>query len=154
MFIKKIILNNEIDTQKFAEHISQTLQKGDCVCLHGDLGAGKTSFSRSLIRHLGESKQDVPSPTFTLVQFYDVPKFTIWHFDLYRIKHPEEVYELGWEDALHDGVCLVEWPKNAGHLIPEDHIEIEFFFTGNNEEREVTVKGLGSMEERLSGASL
>jgi tRNA threonylcarbamoyladenosine biosynthesis protein TsaE len=154
MFIKKIELTNEKDTENLSKKIGAFLQKKDFVALRGDLGAGKTSFSRSLIRHLGDDKQEVPSPTFTLVQFYDLPKFTLWHFDLYRIKHPEEIYELGWEDACHDGVVLAEWPENLGNLIPEDRIEIELFFTGKDGERIATIKGLGEMEERLNGAGL
>ncbi len=149
MFIRKVELKNEEDTEALAKKIGKVLKKKDFVALRGDLGAGKTSFSRSLIRSLGDKKQEVPSPTFTLVQFYDLPKFTIWHFDLYRIKHPEEIYELGWEDACHDGVVLVEWPENLGKLIPEDRIEIEIFFKGKDDSRIATIKGLGKMEERL-----
>ena len=154
MFIKKIEIKNEAETQSLAKQIGDILEVKDFVALRGDLGAGKTSFSRSLIRSLGQDDQDVPSPTFTLVQFYELPKFTLWHFDLYRIKHPEEIYELGWEDACHEGVVLTEWPENLGNLIPEDRIEIEIFFTGKDEERIVTIKGLGAMEERLNGASI
>lgn len=153
MFVKKITITNEEDTKDLAIKIGSILRKKDCIALRGDLGAGKTSFSRSLIRNLGSDTQEVPSPTFTLVQFYNLPNFTIWHFDLYRIKHPEEIYELGWEDACYDGVTLVEWPENAGDLMPEDRIEIDIFFTGNNGERTITIKGLGEMEERLSHLS-
>ena len=154
MFIKKIEIKNEEDMGGLAKTIGDILQVKDFVALRGDLGAGKTSFSRSLIRSLGQNDQEVPSPTFTLVQFYELAKFTLWHFDLYRIKHPEEIYELGWEDACHDGVVLTEWSENLGKLIPEDRIEIEIFFTGKDGERIVTIKGLGAMEERLNGANL
>ena len=154
MFIKKIKISDEKDTQKLAETLAPILKEGDVIALRGDLGAGKTSFSRSLIRSLGDKEEMVPSPTFTLVQFYNLPDFTVWHFDLYRIKHPEEIYELGWEEACYSGVTIVEWPENLGNLIPEDRIEIEFFFTSKDGERIATIKGLGKAEERLNGANL
>ena len=155
MFTKKIIIKSEKDTINLAKKIGPLLKKKDIVALNGDLGAGKTFFSRALIRNLSNNdNQEVPSPTFTLVQFYDLPEFTLWHFDLYRIKHPEEVYDLGWEDACYDGVVLVEWPQKLEHLTPKDRLEIEISFEENSSNRIALIKGHGEMEERLNGIDL
>jgi len=151
----QIELKSELDTKKLAIAIGALLKKGDFIALTGDLGAGKTAFSRFLIQSLEESYEDVPSPTFTLVQFYDLPKFTIWHFDLYRVKNHEEVYELGWEDAISDGVCLVEWPERAKNILPEDRIEINFSFAdSNNDTRVANITFLGNTQKRFSDLSI
>lgn len=104
------------------------LRARDVVLLRGDLGAGKTSFARSLLRALGV-EGEVPSPTFTLIQTYDVASFSIAHFDLYRLKNAEEVEEIGFFDALAHDVCLIEWPERAARFMPRDHFE--FFFSLN-----------------------
>jgi len=122
---QSIETHSEEETQKFARDLSKLLAQGDVLLLQGDLGMGKTVFSRSLIRALcGDEQLDVPSPTFTLVQSYDSPKGTIWHFDLYRLSDSSEIYEIGWEEAIADGVVLVEWPERLGTLKPKDAIEI------------------------------
>ncbi len=87
---------------------------------------GKSVFSRRIIRTLtGDENLDVPSPTFTLVQTYDTPKGEVHHFDLYRLKSPEELYEIGWEDALGSAILLIEWPDKLGYLKPKNYIEID-----------------------------
>lgn len=111
-----------------AGHIASWLKPLDIVLLHGDLGMGKTAMSRGIIRALcGNPDQIVPSPTYTLVQEYQAPQCDIWHFDLYRTQSPDEIYEIGWEDALarsHPGkILLIEWPQRLGpHIddIPDD----------------------------------
>ena len=91
------------------------LRAGDCVLLEGPIGAGKTHFCRALIRARLGREEDVPSPTFTLVQTYDAD-VEIWHADLYRLSHPDEALELGLEDAFASAICLVEWPERLGEL--------------------------------------
>jgi tRNA threonylcarbamoyladenosine biosynthesis protein TsaE len=122
----------------FAVRLAYYLDRGDCVALYGDLGAGKSSFARAIIRELS-GPQDVPSPTFTLVQVYETPKGHLAHFDLYRIKHAEEVFELGWDEA-HNGIVLVEWPERLGGLLSHTalaiHLEVQHPAT-----RKITVKG-------------
>jgi tRNA threonylcarbamoyladenosine biosynthesis protein TsaE len=118
-----IDLPDEAATAALAGRLAPYLRIGDTIALHGDLGAGKTSFARALIRALG-SDEDAPSPTFTLVQIYDTPVGPVSHFDLYRIDNPIALEELGWDDALADGIVLVEWPDRAGALLPDLRLDI------------------------------
>jgi tRNA threonylcarbamoyladenosine biosynthesis protein TsaE len=112
-------------TAAFARRLAPHLAPGDLVALWGDLGAGKTEFARALIRAAtGSPDLDVPSPTFTLVQTYDSAAGPIHHFDLYRLRHPEELFELGWDDALADGIVIVEWPVRAGSLLPRMRLDL------------------------------
>lgn len=124
---KQVFLAEESDTLALGAKIAQLVRPGDVLALKGDLGAGKTCFARGFVRALlkADEHMEVPSPTFTLVQTYEAPDFEIWHFDLYRLEAPKEVWELGWEDALEDGVSLIEWPQRAGDLLPEDLVTVE-----------------------------
>ena len=107
------------ETQKIAQEYAANLKRGDIIFLHGTLGMGKTAFARALIRALiNDETLEVPSPTFTLLQTYDAPQAPIYHFDLYRLEDPDEIFELGWEDALHEGITLVEWPERLGPYAP------------------------------------
>lgn len=113
------------DTVQFAQKSAETATMGDIITLQGPMGAGKSEFARAFIRHLMKNQTlDVPSPTFTLVQTYDTPHFPIWHFDLYRLEDAEEIYEIGWEEALSDGVLVIEWPERLGPLLPMIRKEI------------------------------
>lgn len=116
---------SEADTIRVATAFAKTLKPGDIVTLHGDLGAGKSVFCRAVIRALaGDPDLDVPSPTFPLLQTYDTPRGEVWHFDLYRLKDPEEIYELGWEEALSGSIVLIEWPDKLGGLLPARRIQL------------------------------
>ena len=121
---KDIICKTEKDTAELAHKIAQTAKKGDVFALCGTLGMGKSVFARAFIQSLCDV-DDVPSPTFTLVQTYPSPKGEIYHFDLYRLKHPDEVFELGFEESLYSGINLIEWPENAGNWLPKDVIKIQ-----------------------------
>lgn len=114
-----IICKDEKQTINFGRKLAGIAQTGDCFALFGTLGMGKSVLARSFIQEL-TSAEEVPSPTFTLVQSYETPDFEIYHFDLYRIKSAEEVFELGMEDALYQGVCLIEWPEKMGGYLPRD----------------------------------
>lgn len=117
------ICNNEDETGKAARAIADMVQYPCVICLHGDLGAGKTSFSRAMIRHiLGDADMVVPSPTYTIVQTYDDD--ALWHFDLYRLDDPEQLYDVGWEEALNAKLCLIEWPDRMGGLKPQKTVDI------------------------------
>jgi len=121
-----IISKSESDTIDFAHSCALQAKTGDVFTLQGPLGAGKSVFCRAFIQQLMGNAVEVPSPTFTLVQTYSAPKVEIWHFDLYRIEDPEEIYEIGWEEALSDGVLLIEWPERLGSLLPKIRKEIIF----------------------------
>src|SRR5205807_6696912 len=108
-------LPDEAATARLAARISALAEIGDVIALSGDLGAGKTTFARAFIRARGETGE-VPSPTFTLVQVYELAAAAIWHFDLYRLRSPDEAWELGIEDALTEGISLIEWPDRLGHF--------------------------------------
>lgn len=116
------------DTGKLANFVAPLLGKGDILLLHGDVGAGKTDFARKIIQNRMaefEAVEDVPSPTFTLVQTYNLGPVDFVHADLYRLSHPDEVFELGLERAFETAVCLVEWPDRLGSLAPNSALNIE-----------------------------
>lgn len=121
---KKIICNTEEDTIVLAEQFAQIAKKKDVFALYGTLGMGKSVFARAFIQKLCDV-EDVPSPTFTLVQTYSSSKSEIYHYDLYRLKNPDEVFELGFEESLYSGINLIEWPENAGNWLPKDVIKIQ-----------------------------
>jgi tRNA threonylcarbamoyladenosine biosynthesis protein TsaE len=117
-------LPNEQATEALGATLAARLKRGDVVGLKGDLGAGKTTLARAIIRAAAADPDlIVPSPTFTLVEVYDTPRGSFWHFDLYRLDDPQQVYELGWEEALAEGVVLLEWPERLGRLLPQ-HLSV------------------------------
>ncbi|CTQ54535.1 ADP-binding protein [Roseibium album] len=119
-------VSDEAETQRLANDLSMVLSRGDVICLSGDLGAGKSTFSRALIRSLaGDGDLEVPSPTFTLVQTYEFGRFDVSHFDLYRLEDPEELEELGLDDLLEEGAALIEWPEKAEELLPEQALWLQ-----------------------------
>ena len=132
-------LENEAATVALAHAIAPELGVGDVVALQGDLGAGKTAFARAIIRSiLGDGYHTVPSPTFALVQHYDGPNFPIAHFDLYRLQDERDLDELGFFEAIDEGLTLIEWPDRAGRALPS-HKAITFAHEG--EGRRVTLEG-------------
>lgn len=140
-------LADEAETEALARAFARLPRRGDVVALRGDLGAGKTAFARALIRALTGPDEEVPSPTFTLVQQYESDP-PIWHFDLYRLSGTDEVVELGWEEALAEGCALVEWPERLGALLPPDRFEVELRVTGPGTRR-VLLSGLGRCADRM-----
>ena len=118
-----IELPDEAATASLAARLAALARAGDVIALKGELGAGKTTFARAFIRARGGS-EDVPSPTFTLVQIYEIGAASVWHFDGYRLRDPEEAWELGIEDAFRDGISLIEWPEQFGSLLPPRRLEL------------------------------
>jgi tRNA threonylcarbamoyladenosine biosynthesis protein TsaE len=136
-----IELANEAATAALARRLAPYLKTGDVVALRGELGAGKTSFARALIRALSGpegAEREVPSPTFTLVQSYETPAGYIHHFDLYRIVSPDELTEIGWDEALADGIVVIEWPERAGGLLPANRLDLMLGFGAEGETRQAT----------------
>ncbi len=136
-------------TAALAARLAPRLRPGDVLLLEGDLGAGKTAFARALLRVLGV-EGEIPSPTFTLVQAYDAPKMAVFHFDLYRLEKPDEVEELGLDEALADGLVLVEWPEKAASRLPVGALVL-FFGMSPDQKRFVRVQAPGAWEQRLKG---
>ncbi len=134
-------------TGRLAARIAPDLAVGDAVMLEGPLGAGKTCFARGVIQTLAGTDEEVPSPTFTLVQTYPTPKGTIWHFDLYRLADADEVVELGWDEALTDGILLVEWPDRLGPLTPADRLAVRL---DGDHGRTACLAGFGTWRARLA----
>lgn len=133
-FVTLLSAKNDDEMLAIGARIGAALKSGDIVALTGDLGAGKTTLVRGLIQ-AELPGIEVPSPTYTLVQTYDLPNFELWHCDLYRLKHPDEVFEIGLIDAFGDAVCLLEWPEKIGSYLPEDALNIHIRF--KNEGREI-----------------
>lgn len=122
----RLILPTPKDTARLGEWLAPRLTAGDVVLLTGQIGAGKTHFARALIRARLQHMEDIPSPTFTLVQTYGCGDVDIWHADLYRLSHPDEVTELGLEAAFETAICLIEWPEKLGDLAPKTALTIGF----------------------------
>lgn len=135
---------------RFAEDIAAILKPGDLFCLSGDLGAGKSTFTRALLRAFADDPHlEVPSPTFTLVQTYDLPRMTVSHLDLYRLEDPEEVEELGLEELLETGAAFVEWPEKGEGELPADCVWMTIE-GGDEDMRRVTIDSrLEGFAERL-----
>ena len=125
------------DTKAFACEIAQQVKRGDVIALQGDLGAGKTTWTQFFIGYLAEKKVDVTSPTYTIVHTYQTKRGMVWHYDLYRLEKEEELIPIGLEDALQEGISVIEWPEIARKWLPEHTIEIRFLRNFKSEEIEV-----------------
>jgi tRNA threonylcarbamoyladenosine biosynthesis protein TsaE len=143
-------LPDETATVALAERISSLVQLRDIIALKGDLGTGKTAFARAFIRALGNRDEEVPSPTFTLVQIYELHPAAVWHFDLYRLRSGEEAWELGIEEAFSEGISLIEWPERLGSLLPERRLELTLAFGNRPDARQVTLDPGGGWRARLA----
>ncbi len=146
-------LADENATRRLAERLSTRVRRGDVIALWGDLGAGKTAFARAFIQALGGA-QEVPSPTFTLVQAYDLTDFSIWHFDLFRLASANDALELGIEEAFAEAVSLIEWPDRLGDLLPADRLDLALSFGPDEGSRQVSLIGQGNWRHRLAEANL
>lgn len=135
----EILSQSEKDTISFAKKFARTLRGNEIIALWGTLGMGKTVFAKAVIQELTGRKEDVPSPTFTLLQTYETPKGEVYHFDFYRLKNPEEAYEIGIEDAFEGGISLIEWPEKIGGLLPKRAIHVRFEMQEKG--RRITIEG-------------
>ena len=136
-------------TEGFGIAMARLLRAGDVLLLEGPIGAGKTHFARALIRARLGVDEDVPSPTFTLVQVYGADP-EIWHADLYRLTHPDEAIELGLEEAFDAAICLIEWPERLGDLLPEKALFLQFSLFDAGASRRVQLRGAANWAPRLA----
>lgn len=145
-----LFLSDDAATAALGERLAWLLQPGDTVLLEGPIGAGKSHLARALIRARLGRMEDVPSPTFTLVQTYEAADTEIWHADLYRLSHPDEVLELGLEQAFGTAICLVEWPDRLGPHLPADALHLQLSVQGEGR-RAVLRGGRPGLLKRLAG---
>lgn len=126
-------------TCALASQLATRLSPGDVLLLSGGIGAGKTHFARCLIHALQDPPEDVPSPTFTLVQVYDTAAGELWHADLYRLSDPDQCEELGLADAFETAICLIEWPDRLEDLAPADALSLSFDAGAAEDSRALTL---------------
>ena len=148
--IARIICRTVAETEQLAAKLAALAVPGDIFALSGGLGAGKTTFARGFVHALTNTNDDVPSPTFTLVQIYDTTKGQIWHCDLYRLTTPEDAAELGLDDAFSDAMCVIEWPERLGSLLPTRRLALSFNFDKTDSVvRQIEIEGDAQWAERL-----
>jgi len=135
-------------TDAFGARLAAILQPGDVVALEGSLGSGKTALARAIVRTLTNPLEEVPSPTFTLVQVYQCDAGPLYHFDLYRLETPDQVVELGIDDAFAEGISLVEWPERLGGYLPRRHLKITLAAGAEQDSRIARISGGDSWKER------
>lgn len=133
--------------EAFGAAVGRRLAKGEAVCLFGPLGAGKTTLARGLIRALTHPAQEAPSPTFTLMQSYETAGFPLAHFDLYRLKTPEEAFEIGLDEALDVGAVVVEWSERLDGALPTDRLDVRLEIAEDGA-RLATLRGHGVWTRR------
>lgn len=139
-----LILADADATTRLATRIAPVLRAGDVILLNGPIGAGKTHFARSLIQArlaAAGRMEDVPSPTFTLIQTYEADGVALWHADLYRLTDPDEAAELGLEEAFTQAICLIEWPDRLGPLRPKQALELTLTPDTASDQRVVSFSG-------------
>jgi hypothetical protein len=149
-FSATITLPDGAATERLGERIAAGLKRGDAIGLEGDLGAGKTTLARAVLRALGV-EETVPSPTFTLVQSYDTKAFPVRHYDLYRIEAPSELDELGLDEALDEGAALIEWPERAQNRLPSDMLHVKLQIEGDTSRR-ADLTGQARWRDALMGS--
>ncbi len=137
---KNHISHSEGETIDIAKQLANIINNDDIILLNGTLGAGKSVFARGIIKALTlHPDEDIPSPTFTLVQQYETIKGDLWHYDLYRLNAPEEIYETGWEDILHQDIIIIEWAEKLYDLKPFYSINIDIDIIENGLSRSITI---------------
>jgi tRNA threonylcarbamoyladenosine biosynthesis protein TsaE len=148
----ELALANESATESLATRLSANSRSGDVFALRGELGAGKTVLARAFIRARTLRDEEVPSPTFTLVQIYEpfAPEAcAIWHFDLFRLENAQDALELGIEDAFSGAISLIEWPDRLGRLLPQRRLDLTLSAGPTAESRRVLIEGDDAWRDRL-----
>lgn len=144
---------DEAGVARLAEALALKLVAGDCIALHGDLGAGKSTFARAFIRAaLGDSDAEVPSPTFAIEQVYETPRDPIAHYDLYRLSGGDELADIGFDERQPVSVVLVEWPERALDMLPTARLDLTLSARGTPDLRRVTLQAHGPIASRVARA--
>jgi tRNA threonylcarbamoyladenosine biosynthesis protein TsaE len=142
MTVEKVVdLPDAEATARLGAAVARALKPGEAVCLQGPLGAGKSTLARALVRALTTPHEDVPSPTFTLVQFYESRAFPLAHFDLYRLERADEAFEIGLDEALEEGAAVIEWPERLGGRLPVDRLDIDIGISGEGRSARLSPHG-------------
>ena len=144
-------LANEMATRALATQVARVARAGDAILLIGDLGTGLGDLL-ILLQARNNSFEEVPSPTFTMLQTYEVSDTIIYHFDLYRIEQEEDMLELGVDEAFAEGISLIEWGERLGTFLPTDRLEIRLFVGELENSRQVKLVGYGDWKVRLINA--
>lgn len=147
-----IFLPDDAATNTLGRALARQLTRSDVVLLSGPVGAGKSHLARAVIRTRLGTEEEVPSPTFTLVQTYAHPDGDIWHADLYRLSHPDEVIELGLDEAFDSAICLVEWPDRLGNLVPPSAIHLRLSYDGEGRRADLAYEGRPDLADALAQA--
>ena len=148
--MSSFLSKNTEETVNLGKRLAGVLEKGDIVCLFGDLGSGKTTFTKGIAKGLKIKEELVNSPSFILMNEYD-GKFPLFHFDLYRIDNVREVFAIGYEEFLYDdGVAVVEWAQRLGEFLPKDYLKVQFFHKKENE-RVIKILAVGSRAKEIVG---
>ena len=153
-------LPDEAATAALARDLAARARAGDVIALRGELGTGKTAFARAFINALPRPEaapsggavaeaEEIPSPTFTLLQIYERDPAPVWHFDLYRLERPMDARELGFEEALGQAITLIEWPERLGPLLPAERLEVCLAFGDSPNARRATLIASGAWRARL-----
>ena len=130
-----MIVSSEEETSKIAKKLARILKNSIAtICLNGELGSGKTTFSRYFIQSLLSNKitEEIPSPTFTLLQIYEGQRINIYHYDFYRLKKVEELMELNYSESITNNICIIEWANKFKKALPEDRIEMNWIIKSKN----------------------
>jgi tRNA threonylcarbamoyladenosine biosynthesis protein TsaE len=144
----QIISRSLNHTLAIGRAISRNLQLGDIICLFGQLGSGKTVLTKGIAQGLGIKKEKIISPTFVLIREYKA-KFPFYHFDLYRLKEPQDIFNLGYEDYLYnEGITVIEWADRLKYLLPREHLKVELFIKSNSQ-RLIKFRALGRRPKDL-----
>ena len=145
--MKEIFLANEKFTEEIGHKIGENLFPGAVICLNGDLGAGKTTMTKSIAKAMG-IEEDITSPTFNIVNEYTEGNLALYHFDVYRIGCSEEMYDIGFEEYINsEGVCIIEWSNIIEDILPEERLEILLTYEG--EGRKIALKPMGEKYEKI-----
>jgi tRNA threonylcarbamoyladenosine biosynthesis protein TsaE len=150
--MKKVLSQSAEDTLKFGKHLASLLKKGDIICFYGNLGAGKTTMIKGIADGLQVKSDYVHSPTFTLMNVYEHGRIPLYHFDMYRIEKPDQLFDIGYDEFLYgNGVSVIEWSEKFGPLLPKERFEIHLEHKGEDG-REIGLKAIGKRYEKLAAS--